>query len=258
MATVQYLYLLIGMFFVWAARDRRYQTEDKIDIMATILVVEDDKNTRILTRARLKTYYDVLVAENGQEAIDLFYEKPVDLIVTDIMMPVMDGYELVKELRKMKQNVPVIFLTAKDSFEDKRVGFATGIDDYMTKPVQYEELLWRIEALLRRAKIESSRTIRAGGTLLDQSTYTVTDAAGQSLQLPAKEFDLLWHLLSSPGQIFTKAQLLDQVWGMGSLSDDSTVKTHVNRLRTKFDGWKDFEIVTVRGLGYKGVIHDEK
>lgn len=223
--------------------------------MATILVVEDDANTRLLTTARLKPYYTVLTAENGQEAIDIFYNKPVDLIVTDVMMPVMDGYELVKTLRDYKQHVPVIFLTAKDTFEDKREGFASGIDDYMTKPFRYEELLWRIEALLRRANIESSKKLQAGNSLLDQDSYTVTDGEGNVVQLPAKEFDLLFHLLSSPGQIFTKQQLLDKVWGLDSESDDSTVKTHVNRLRNRFADNRDFEIVTVRGLGYKGIIH---
>lgn len=223
--------------------------------MATILVVEDDANTRLLTTARLKPYYTVLAAENGQEAIDIFYNKPVDLIVTDVMMPVMDGYELVKTLRDYKQHVPVIFLTAKDTFEDKREGFASGIDDYMTKPFRYEELLWRIEALLRRANIESSKKLQAGNSLLDQDSYTVTDGEGNVVQLPAKEFDLLFHLLSSPGQIFTKQQLLDKVWGLDSESDDSTVKTHVNRLRNRFADNRDFEIVTVRGLGYKGIIH---
>lgn len=224
--------------------------------MATILVVEDDENTRLLTTARLKPYYTVLAAENGQLAIDIFYEKPVDLIVTDVMMPVMDGYELVKTLRDYKQHVPVIFLTAKDTFEDKREGFASGIDDYMTKPFRYEELLWRIEALLRRANIESSKKLQAGKSVLDADSYTVTDGQGQSVQLPAKEFDLLFHLLSSPGQIFTKQQLLDKVWGLDTVSDDSTVKTHINRLRNRFENNKDFEIVTVRGLGYKGVICD--
>ena len=223
--------------------------------MATILVVEDDANTRLLTTARLKPYYTVLAAENGQEAIDIFYNKPVDLIVTDVMMPVMDGYELVKTLRDYKQHVPVIFLTAKDTFEDKREGFASGIDDYMTKPFRYEELLWRIEALLRRANIESSKKLQAGNSLLDQDSYTVTDGEGNVVQLPANEFDLLFHLLSSPGQIFTKQQLLDKVWGLDSESDDSTVKTHVNRLRNRFADNRDFEIVTVRGLGYKGIIH---
>lgn len=225
--------------------------------MATILVVEDDANTRLLTTARLKPYYTVVSAENGKEAIDRFYETPVDLIVTDVMMPVMDGFELVKTLRDYKQHVAVIFLTAKDTFEDKREGFASGIDDYMTKPFRYEELLWRIEALLRRANIESSRKISVGKTVLDASSYTVTDGEGNALQLPAKEFDLLFHLLSSPGQIFTKQQLLDKVWGLDSESDDSTVKTHINRLRNRFENNKDFEIVTVRGLGYKGVIHDK-
>lgn len=225
--------------------------------MATILVVEDDRNTRILTQARLQPYFDVLTAEDGQQAIDIFYQKPVDLILADVMMPKMDGYEMVRALRNYKQDVPVIFLTAKDSFEDKREGFESGIDDYLTKPVQYEELLWHINALLRRAGIAASRKIQAGDAVLDQSSYTVSRSDGTSIQLPAKEFDLLFFLLSSPGQIFTKDQLLDKVWGLESNSDERTIKTHVNRLRTRFAGWNEFEIVTLRGLGYKGVIHKD-
>lgn len=220
--------------------------------MATVLIVEDDKNTRLLTAARLKPYYTVLAACDGEEALDLFYKQHVDLIVADIMMPNMDGYELVRTLRSYHQDVPVIMLTAKDAFEDKRLGFSTGTDDYMTKPVNHEELLWRIEALLRRAKIHADKRILIGAVTVDSSNYTVSRSdTADSIELPKKEFDLLFKLLSYPDVIFTKNQLLEDIWGYETDSDENTIKTHISRLRNKFDNWKEFQIVTVRGLGYK-------
>lgn len=220
--------------------------------MATVLIVEDDKNTRLLTAARLKPYYTVLTACDGEEALDLFYKQHVDLIVADIMMPDMDGYELVRTLRSYHQDVPVIMLTAKDAFEDKRLGFSTGTDDYMTKPVNHEELLWRIEALLRRAKIHADKRILIGAVTADSSNYTVSRSdTADSIELPRKEFDLLFKLLSYPDVIFTKNQLLEDIWGYETDSDENTIKTHISRLRNKFDSWKEFQIVTVRGLGYK-------
>lgn len=225
--------------------------------MATVLIVEDDKNTRLLTAARLKPYYTVLTACDGEEALDLFYKQHVDLIVADIMMPNMDGYELVRTLRSYHQDVPVIMLTAKDAFEDKRLGFSTGTDDYMTKPVNHEELLWRIEALLRRAKIHADKRIIIGAVTADSSNYTVSRAdTADSIELPRKEFDLLFKLLSYPDVIFTKNQLLEDIWGYETDSDENTVKTHISRLRNKFDSWKEFQIVTVRGLGYKVTLSD--
>lgn len=218
--------------------------------MATILIVEDEKNIRLLTAARLKPYYAVLSACDGEEALDIFYKQHIDLIIADIMMPNMDGYELVKCLREYNQNVPVIFLTAKSAFDDKRKGFASGIDDYITKPVNYEELLWRIQALLRRANINASRLITVGAVTVDAASYTVS-RENEQIELPKKEFELLFKLLSYPSIIFTKDQLLTDIWGMETDSNDSTVKTHINRLRNKFGHWKEFEIVTLRGLGYK-------
>lgn len=211
------------------------------------------KIIRLLTAARLKPHYTILTACDGNEALDIFYRQHVDLIIADIMMPNMDGYELVRCLRDYSQNVPVIFLTAKSSFDDKREGFASGIDDYMTKPVNYEELLWRIKALLRRANINASRQITVGTVTVDAATYTINRAAEQ-IELPKKEFELLFKLLSYPGMIFTKEQLLAEIWGMETDSEDSTVKTHINRLRNKFGDWPEFQIVTVRGLGYKLVL----
>ncbi|MBP3490103.1 MAG: response regulator transcription factor [Roseburia sp.] len=238
--------------------------------MATILVVEDDKNTRLLSTARLKPYYDVVTACDGEEALDIFYKQHIDLIVADIMMPNMDGYELVRTLREYRQDVPVIMLTAKQTFEAKKEGFKTGTDDYMTKPVNYEELLWRIEALLRRARINTDRQIVIGTVTVNAENYTVSRApsadaptaasgspagASEQLTLPKKEFELLYKLLSYPDVIFTKDQLLEDIWGYDTDSDENTIKTHISRLRGKFDGWKEFEIITIRGLGYKAEIH---
>lgn len=222
--------------------------------MAVILVVEDDTNSRILTAARLKPYYTVLTACDGEEALDVFYKQHVDLIVADVMMPKMDGYELVGTLREYNHDVPVIMLTAKSAFEDKRQGFSTGTDDYLTKPVNYEELLWRIEALLRRAKIHTEQKIVIGNVTINAENYTVSKD-GASIELPKKEFELLYKMLSYPDMIFTKNQLLEEIWGFDTDSDDSTIKTHISRLRNKFDSWEEFKIVTVRGLGYKVTVH---
>lgn len=225
--------------------------------MATILVVEDDRNTRLLTTARLKPHYDVVNACDGEEALDIFYKQRIDLIVADIMMPHMDGYELVATLREYRNDVPVIMLTAKQTFDDKKKGFSTGTDDYMTKPVNYEELLWRIEALLRRSKIHTERQIHIGEVTVNQDNYTLSKGA-TTLELPKKEFELLFKLLSYPGVIFTKNQLLEEIWGYDTDSDENTVKTHISRLRNKFEDWKEFQIVTMRGLGYKAEFSSKK
>lgn len=220
--------------------------------MATILVVEDNKNTQILTRARLQSHYTVITANDGEEALDIFYKQHIDLIVADVMMPNMDGYELVHLLREYKEQTPVILLTAKSTFEDKKTGFATGIDDYLTKPVNYEELLWRIEALLRRANINSDQKISIGSVLVDATNYTVSRTDNDTVyELPKKEFELLFKLLSYPNVIFTKDQLLEDIWGLDTDTDDSTIKTHISRLRNKFGDWNEFQIITIRGLGYK-------
>lgn len=218
--------------------------------MATILVVEDDKNTRLLTTARLKQYYNVVTACDGEEAMDIFYKQTIDLIVADIMMPNMDGYELVKTLREYKQDVPVIMLTAKQTFEAKKQGFLNGTDDYMTKPVNYDELLWRIQALLRRAKINSEKQIVIGEVMLNADQYSITKS-GVKIELSKKEFELLYKFLSYPGVIFTKEQLLESIWGYDTDSDENTIKTHINRLRNKVDDLSEFKIITIRGLGYK-------
>ena len=225
--------------------------------MATILLVEDDTSMRLLTTAKLKHRYAIISVQDGVEALDVLERQPVDLIIADVMMPRMDGYTLVKTLRERGDQIPVLLLTAKQSFEDKREGFSSGVDDYMTKPVNYEELIWRLDALLRRAHIASEQRIVVGRTVLDSGTYTVT-REGAAMELPKKEFELLYKLLSYPGQIFTRNQLLDGVWGYDSESGEDTVKTHISRLRNKLRDIPEFRIVTIKGLGYKAEITKEE
>lgn len=223
--------------------------------MVTILVVEDNEHTRLLTEARLKRYYNVVTAENGSEALDIFYERQIDLIIADIMMPIMDGYEMVKHLRENKEEVPILFLTAKSTFEDKKIGFDLGIDDYITKPIDYEELLLRIKALLRRANISNKMKINIGDFEMDENDYSVI-SNGTNIELTKKEFDLLFKLLSYPNRVMTKMQLLEDIWGYESNSSEDTIKTHINKIRNKLKEVKEFEIVSVKGLGYKVVMVD--
>ena len=225
--------------------------------MATILLVEDEASMRLLTTAKLKHQFTVICAQDGMEALEVLERRPVDLIISDVMMPRMDGYTLVKTLRELGNPIPVLLLTAKQSFEDKREGFSSGIDDYMTKPVNYEELIWRLNAIIRRAHIASEQKIVVGPVVLDSSTYTVT-RNGEPLELPKKEFELLYKLLSYPGQIFTRNQLLDGIWGYDSESSEDTVKTHISRLRNKLRDIPEFHIVTIKGLGYKAEINKEE
>ena len=223
--------------------------------MVTILVVEDNENTRLLTEARLKKYYNVVTAENGSIDLDIFYERQIDLIVADIMMPVMDGYEMIRTLRENKEDVPVLFLTAKSTFEDKRIGYDLGIDDYITKPIDYEELLLRIKALLRRANISDKKKIIIGSFIMDEKDYSVYNNTTK-IDLTKKEFELLFKLLSYPNKVMTKMQLLESIWGYGSNSSEETIKTHINKIRNKLKDVIEFEIISVKGLGYKIVMVD--
>lgn len=218
--------------------------------MAVLLIVEDNKNTQLLTAARLKPYFHVVCANDGLEALDILYAQHIDLLIVDVMMPNMDGYELVGRLRSEGNNTPVLLLTAKQSFEDKRQGFTSGSDDYMTKPVDYDELLLRVSALLRRAQISAERRIEIGRLRVDATAYSVKRGE-EELTLPKREFDLLYKFLSYPGKIFTKNQLLDEVWGLEADVTEDTIKTHINRLRNRFKDCEEFEIVTIKGLGYK-------
>lgn len=223
--------------------------------MFQILVVEDDKSTARLMKAVLRHGgYEVVEACNGVEALAAMDTQHIDLIVLDVMMPKMDGYELTERLRSCGSMVPILMVTAKQLPEEKCKGFLVGTDDYMVKPVNQEELLLRIKALLRRAQIANERKLRIGQVILDYDALTVT-RGGCEQTLPKKEFYLLYKLLSYPDKIFTRLQLMDEIWGMESNTVDTTVNTHINRLRNKFGDWPEFEIVAIRGIGYKAVIH---
>ncbi len=223
--------------------------------MATVLVVDDERNMRLLTAARLDGQYKVLTAKDGEEALEIIHKGGVDLVVADIMMPHMDGYELLRKLRDEGYSMPFLFLTAKESLEDKERGFSLGTDDYITKPFSSDELLWRIKALLRRAEIAESRKIRIGSVTVDSEKYAVYSDT-EYIEFPKKEFDLLFRLLSYPDQIFSKEQLLENVWGYDSASGEDTVKTHISRIRNKLAGIREFSIITIKGLGYKAVINE--
>lgn len=226
--------------------------------MFNILVADDDKNTRLLLRAVLEEEkYTVFTASNGEEALEVLDREHVDLVVLDIMMPKMDGYEFTKALRESDNNLPVLMVSAKQYPADKRQGFLVGTDDYMTKPIDEEEMLLRIKALLRRAKIASERKISFSGVTLDYDSLTVT-RGDESQELPQKEFLLLYKLLSYPGKIFTRIQLMDEIWGSESDSGWETVTVHIGRLRKRFENWEEFRIESVRGLGYKAVKCNEK
>lgn len=221
--------------------------------MFNILIAEDDEDMRELFCTVLSDKgYNTIPAADGAEAIDIMEREYIDLLIADIMMPNMDGYELTKSLRDAKYDLPILMVTAKEQFDDMQRGFKTGTDDYMIKPINVKEMVLRVEALLRRAKISSEKKITVGGTTLDYDALTVT-LHGEETILPQKEFYLLYKLLSYPNKIFTRQQLMDEIWGMFSETDERTVNTHINRLRDKFDDCDDFEIVTVRGLGYKAV-----
>ncbi len=222
--------------------------------MANILIAEDDDNIRRLLCMWLNRKHAVTAFSDGEPALDHLENNQVDLVITDIMMPHMDGYALVETMRSRGYNTPVIILTAKGDSTDKCHGFAVGTDDYMTKPVDLDELNWRISALLRRSKIADEGKIVIGDVTVDKQSFTVS-REGEEITLPAKEFQLLYLLLSYPGKIFTKENILDSVWGYSSESDEFTVRTHINRLRNKFEAFSEFEIVTIRGIGYKAVIN---
>ena len=196
--------------------------------------------------------YTVTVAKNGEEALDVMDREHVDLVVLDVMMPKLDGYEFTKTLRECDNNLPILMVSAKQLPADKNKGFAVGTDDYMTKPVNQDEFLYRIKALLRRARIANERKIVIGDVVIDYDSLTVT--RGDVVQeLPQKEFLLLYKLLSYPGKIFTRIQLMDEIWGAESETGWETVTVHIGRLRRRFEGWCEFEIESVRGLGYKAV-----
>ena len=231
--------------------------------MFKILIVEDDKELSLLFQKVLeKSGYQVKSASDGAQALEVLDREYIDLIISDIMMPVMDGYELVSELRSAGYQIPVLrsagyqipvlMITAKSSFDDMRQGFLSGSDDYMVKPVNVNEMVLRVGALLRRAQILNEHKIVIGSTELDYDAMTVV-TGDEALVLPKKEFLLLYKLAASPGRTFTKQQLMDEVWGYETEADPHTIEVHIGRIRERFKENPDFEIVTMRGLGYKVV-----
>ena len=221
--------------------------------MLKILIAEDDRELRqLFEHVLVKNGYSVRGVSDGQEALDAMDEEYFNLIISDIMMPRMDGYTLVRSLREAGDTTPVLMITAKDAFDDMRMGFLSGTDDYMVKPVNVNEMVLRVSALLRRAQMISERRQVIGGTTMECDSLTVTNENG-SLVLPQQEFMLLYKMAAFPGKIFTRQQLMDDIWGYDSESDTHTVDVHIGRLREKFRDSKDFKIVTLRGVGYKVV-----
>lgn len=221
--------------------------------MFKILVVEDDADlNQLFCRTLTRNGYETLSALNAEKALEILDGENTDLVISDVMMPGMDGFELVQQLRDSQMNMPVMMITAKGDITDKQSGFLSGADDYLVKPVDLQEMLLRVQALLRRAKSVSDRRLTFGNTELLYDVWTVNDANGSQI-LPLKEFQLLYKLLSYPGQIFTRQQILDDVWGMDGYVDSHTLDVHISRLRERFKKNEDFEIVTIRGLGYRVV-----
>ena len=221
--------------------------------MLKILIVEDDRELRqLFSHVLLKNGYTVKGVSNGQEGLDAMESSYFDLIISDVMMPVLDGFQMVQQLRESGNTTPVLMITAKDTFDDMRQGFLSGTDDYMIKPVNVNEMVLRVGALLRRAQMINDRRQVIGSTVLECDSLTVT-TGGTSMFLPQKEFMLLYKMAAFPGKIFTRQQLMDDIWGYDSETDTHTVDVHIGRLRERFRDNPDFKIVTIRGVGYKVV-----
>lgn len=221
--------------------------------MINILIIDDDKNTRFLLYEVLKmNNFNVFQANNGVDGLNMLEKERIDLIIVDIMMPEMDGYEFTKEVRSYNPSLPILMISAKQLPGDRKKGFMAGIDDYMSKPIDHEELILHINALLRRANIISNNQIVIGEVVIDQDSFTVTKGE-EVIELPQKEFQLLFKLLSSPNKIFTRLQIMDEIWGIDSETGWETVTVHIGRLRKRFEGWEEFQIENIRGLGYKAV-----
>lgn len=219
--------------------------------MLKILVAEDDRELcRLFAHVLIKNGYQVTEVSNGKEALHAIDDEHYDLVISDIMMPEMDGYELVRTLREAGHTTPILMITAKDAFDDMRRGFLSGTDDYMVKPINVNEMVLRVQALLRRAQMIHERKQTLGNTVLEYDTFTVT-FGDKKIVLPQKEFLLLYKLVSYPGRIFTRQQLMDDVWGYDSNSDTHTIDVHIGRLRERLRENEDFRIVTMRGVGYK-------
>lgn len=223
--------------------------------MFNILVVEDDKNLKklIVTYLR-KNNYNTFEASDGNEALDLIDKQYIDLVISDIMMPKMDGYELLSELRSAKYDLPIMLITAKSDISDKKKGFILGADDYMVKPIEMEEMILRVEALLKRVKSTNQQKIKIGDLIMDYNQLSIIKN-GKIYNLAQKEFYLLYKLLSTPNTVFSRQDLIEEIWGLESESDYRTVDVHIKRIREKISDITEFEIVTVRGIGYKCIIN---
>lgn len=221
--------------------------------MINVLVIEDEENIRtIIKKVLTREGYKVLEAGSAEEGLEIIDKNPIDLIVLDVTLPNMDGYEFTKEIRSSHMEIPILMATARQLPMDKHKGFIVGTDDYMTKPLDMDEFILRIKALLRRSKIVSERKIQIGKVTLDYDSLTVT-RENEKTTLPQKEFYLLYKLLSYPDKIFTRLELMDEIWGYETDSEDTTINVHINRLRKKFESYPEFEIKAIRGLGYKAV-----
>ncbi|MDR3263077.1 MAG: response regulator transcription factor [Clostridiales bacterium] len=222
--------------------------------MFKILVTEDDKNIRKLIANYLKNEnYSVTEASDGAEGLEKFNSEFFDMVITDIMMPKLSGTAMCAQIRKSNKDVPILLLTAKGSLDDKKEGFQSGADDYMVKPIDMDEMMLRVQALMRRSKNAMDKVIKINNVVINYENLTVTSGS-DIIEMPKKEFQLMFKLISTPDRIFTRMQLMDEIWGYDSESDDRTVDVHIKRIREKLSGINDFEIVTIRGLGYKGVI----
>lgn len=221
--------------------------------MFKILIAEDDTELRqLFQHVLVKNGYQVKGVANGKEALEALYQDYFDLVISDIMMPLMDGYELVRSLRDSGNTIPVLMITAKEAFDDMRMGFLSGTDDYMIKPININEMILRVSALLRRARMINERRLVIGNTVLECDSLTVKTET-DNMVLPQKEFMLLYKMVSFPGKIFTRQQLMDDIWGYDTESDTHTIDVHIGRLRDRFKDNKDFKIITIRGVGYKVV-----
>lgn len=224
--------------------------------MTKILLVEDDADLNEMIRTVLENNgFDVCAVGSGEAALDALDRQHVDLIISDVMMPGMDGFTLLKQIREANMATPVLFITVKGSYEDKKRGFSIGVDDYMVKPIDIKELVLRVSALLRRAKIACERQLQIADVTLDANTLTVT-RGNETQTLTPKEFYLLFKLVSYPGRVFTRFEIMSEIWGYDSESDEKTINVHISKLRSRFEGWPEFDIQTVRGLGYKAVVQE--
>lgn len=225
--------------------------------MFNVLVVEDDRNIRNLIEIKLRSLgYNVVTAENGKDALEKLSSNHLDIMLVDAMMPIMDGYTFVKTVREDGDNIPAIMVTAKGSMADKSQGFDVGVDDYMVKPIEFDELSLRIKAVLRRAKIVSDRKITVGETVLDYDTLTVSNSS-EKVVLTKTEFGIIYKLLSYPERSFSKSMLFEEFWAWDSETEEDIVKVYINRIRNKIAPFKEIDVETIRGIGYRGVRNEK-